>query len=37
VRRREGRHRHITLCLLAHAVLAITRAGADGEKGGPSR
>lgn len=33
VRRWEGWHRHITLCLLAHAVLTATRAGA--EKGGP--
>ncbi len=33
VRRWDGWHRHITLCLLAHAVLTATRAGA--EKGGP--
>jgi SRSO17 transposase len=34
VRRWNGWHRHITLCLLAHAVLAVTRAIA--EKGGPA-
>jgi SRSO17 transposase len=35
VRRWEGWYRHITLCLLAHAFLEVTRAGeADGEKGG---
>jgi SRSO17 transposase len=34
VRRWDGWYRHITLCLLAHAVLAVTRAVA--EKGGPS-
>jgi SRSO17 transposase len=34
VRRWEGWHRHITLCLLAQAFLQITRAGASGEKGG---
>lgn len=33
VRRWEGWHRHITLCLLAHAFLAVTRAAAA-EKGG---
>jgi hypothetical protein len=33
VRRWDGWYRHITLCLLAHAVLAVTRATA--EKGGP--
>jgi SRSO17 transposase len=33
VRRWDGWHRHITLALLAHAVLAVTRAVA--EKGGP--
>jgi SRSO17 transposase len=33
VRRWEGWHRHITLCLLAHAVLEVTRAAAT-EKGG---
>jgi SRSO17 transposase len=33
VRRWDGWYRHITLCLLAHAVLAVTRAIA--EKGGP--
>jgi SRSO17 transposase len=32
VRRWDGWYRHVTLCLLAHAVLAATRAGA---KGGP--
>jgi SRSO17 transposase len=37
VRRWEGWHRHITLCLLAHAFLAVTRAAAQSEaKGGPS-
>ncbi len=35
VRRWEGWHRHITLCLLAHAFLVVTRAAASGEKGGP--
>ena len=35
VRRWVGWYRHITLCLLAHAFLAVTRAAAaDGEKGG---
>jgi len=33
VRRWDGWYRHITLCLLAHAVLAVTRATT--EKGGP--
>lgn len=33
VRRWEGWHRHITLCLLAHAFLEVTRAAA---KGGPT-
>jgi SRSO17 transposase len=37
VRRWAGWHRHVTLCLLAHAFLAVTQAAAqcDG-KGGPS-
>ncbi len=34
VRRWEGWHRHVTLCLLAHAFLEITRAAAPGERGG---
>lgn len=34
VRRWDGWYRHITLCLLAHAVLAVTRSVA--EKGGPA-
>lgn len=34
VRTWQGWHRHITLCLLAHAFLAITRAAARGAKGG---
>lgn len=35
VRTWQGWHRHITLCLLAHAFLAVTRAAAvRGEKGG---
>ncbi|HTE19670.1 MAG TPA: IS701 family transposase [Armatimonadota bacterium] len=36
VRSWQGWHRHITLCLLAHAFLAVTRAAAAarGEKGG---
>lgn len=34
VRRWDGWHRHITLCLLAHAILAVTRAGAA-QKGVP--
>ena len=35
VRRWDGWYRHVTLCLLAHAFLAVTRAGAaGGEKGG---
>jgi len=37
VRRWQGWYRHITLCLLAHAFLEVTRAGANGEKGGMSR
>jgi SRSO17 transposase len=37
VRRWEGWYRHITLCLLAHAFLEVTRASAaDGTKGGIS-
>ena len=36
VRRWEGWHRHITLCLLAHAFLEVTRVAAnEEEKGGP--
>jgi SRSO17 transposase len=34
VRTWQGWHRHITLCLLAHAFLAVSRATAAGEKGG---
>ena len=35
VRTWQGWHRHITLCLLAHAFLAVTRAtAASGAKGG---
>jgi SRSO17 transposase len=34
VRRWDGWYRHVTLCLLAHAVLAVTRSVA--EKGGPA-
>jgi SRSO17 transposase len=41
VRRWEGWHRHITLCLLAHAFLEVTRAAANAaageEKGGRPR
>jgi SRSO17 transposase len=37
VRRWEGWYRHVTLCLLAHAFLEVTRAEATGEKGGTSR
>ena len=39
VRRWEGWHRHITLCLLAHAFLEATRIRANGEeeKGGHRR
>jgi len=39
VRRWEGWHRHVTLCLLAQAFLAVTRAAAQTDanaKGGPS-
>ena len=37
VRRWEGWHRHITLCLLAHAFLEVTRAAAQPDaKGGPT-
>jgi SRSO17 transposase len=35
VRRWVGWYRHITLALLAHAFLAVTRAQAGAEKGGP--
>ena len=37
VRTWAGWHRHVTLCLLAHAFLAVTRAAtnAGGEKGAP--
>jgi SRSO17 transposase len=36
VRRWEGWHRHVTLCLLAHAFLEVTRtrANVEEEKGG---
>ncbi len=34
VRRWDGWHRHITLCLLAHAFLAVSRAAAATAKGG---
>jgi len=34
VRRWDGWYRHITLCLLAHAFLAVTRAAAIAAKGG---
>lgn len=34
VRRWEGWHRHVTLCLLAHAFLEVTRAATPAEKGG---
>ena len=38
VRRWEGWHKHITLCLLAHAFLEVTRAAAnEEEKGGTQR
>ena len=39
VRRWDGWHRHITLCLLAHAFLEVTRAAAAGEekRGSPPR
>jgi SRSO17 transposase len=30
VRRWDGWHRHVTLCLLAHAILAVPRAAAKG-------
>ncbi len=36
VRRWEGWHRHITLCLLAHAFLEVTRAAANEEEKGSS-
>ena len=36
VRRWAGWHRHITLCLLAHAFLEITRSGIAGKKGEPA-
>ena len=34
VRRYDAWYRHITLAMLAHAFLTVTRAAADGEKGG---
>ena len=34
VRRCDAWYRHITLAMLAHAYLTVTRAAADGEKGG---
>jgi SRSO17 transposase len=39
VRRWEAWHRHVTLCLLAHAFLEVTRAAANAaaQKGGPMR
>ncbi len=36
VRRWAGWHRHLTLCLLAHAFLEITRAAAAEKGGRPS-
>ena len=38
VRRWDGWHRHVTLCLLAHAFLEVTRAAANAgaEKGAPA-
>ena len=38
VRSWAGWHRHVTLCLLAHAFLAVTRAAANagGDKGAPA-
>jgi SRSO17 transposase len=37
VRRWEAWHRHITLCLLAHAFLAVTRRAAAEEEGSPKK
>ncbi|MCA1701329.1 MAG: IS701 family transposase [Actinobacteria bacterium] len=37
VRRWEGWYRHVTLCLLAHAFLEVTRASANEGKGGSRR
>lgn len=34
VRTWQGRHRHITLCLLAHAFLAVARGSGSGGKSG---
>jgi SRSO17 transposase len=34
VRRWDGWHRHVTLCLLAHAYLEVTRAAANAAEGG---
>jgi SRSO17 transposase len=37
VRRWDPWHRHITLCLLAHAFLAVTRRAAAEEEGSPKK
>ena len=37
VRRWDAWHRHVTLCLLAHAFLAVARRAADEEEGGRKR
>jgi len=37
VRRWDPRHRHITLCLLAHAFLVVTRRAAAEEEGSPKK
>jgi SRSO17 transposase len=37
VRKWEGWHRHVTLCLLAHAYLAVVRSIAEGEEGAATK
>jgi SRSO17 transposase len=37
VRKWDAWHRHVTLCLLAHAFLAVTRRGAIEEEGSPKK
>jgi SRSO17 transposase len=37
VRRWDAWHRHLTLCLLAHAFLAVTRRATVEEEGSPKR
>ncbi len=37
VRKWDGWHRHVTLCLLAHAFLVVVRSGAEHEEGAANK